>query len=128
MLQGLLALVGPISLLKEELEAFTETYARQPTDPIELALRTLEGHREGRRLVRYLADKPGRKASLDDIAVELDNSLRITVAKRRKTIRQRFNRTRDFLEEQGCTVRLHIHQSVVSLELILPEPEDATKM
>jgi hypothetical protein len=101
--------------------------SKPPADPIDLAARSLEGCSASVRLVRYLAGRPDRKAHLDDIAVELDHAPRVTARNRRKTIYQRFRRTRDLLKRVGGPVRLTIDRNVVSLVVIVPEPEDDTR-
>jgi hypothetical protein len=99
-----------------------------PPDPIDRAVQALVKSPESVRLIRYLADKPGRTAHLDDIAVELDRTPRQSAQRRRSTIRQRFNRARESLEKAGGPVRLFIDRGRVSLVVEVPRARDVTRM
>lgn len=102
-----------------------ESYARdgKTTDPIESTLLLVAGSRESSRLIRFLASRDNRRAHLDEIAAELDHTPRVSVMRRRGTIRQRFNRTRDQLEKLDARARLAIEKGVVSLVVVDEETD-----
>ena len=101
--------------------------ASGPADTIDIAARSLAACPESVRRLSCLADRPGRKAHLDDIAIALRGAHRATARNQRQTVRQCFNRTRNRLEEKGAVVRLEIDQNIVSLVVIPSKSEDATQ-
>jgi hypothetical protein len=101
---------------------------KAPPDPVERAAELIKCSPQSIKLIRYLNRQAERKAHLDDIAVGLDNARKITVSRRRTTIRQRYNRARDLLEKQSAPVRLHIHNNVIELMIVTAWTEHATPM
>jgi hypothetical protein len=97
-------------------------------DPVTQAIEKISQSRTGIALLRYLANQPECKASLDQIAVDLDQAPKATAARRRGTIRQRYLRTRDLLEKVGAPVRLNIVNHVVELVIAPNPPERTTPM
>ncbi|HMB04171.1 MAG TPA: hypothetical protein VKP69_10600 [Isosphaeraceae bacterium] len=84
-------------------------------DPVGRAAELIQVSPESVRLIRFLDGRPGRKAHLDDIAVELAGASRATASRRRRTLRQRYKRARDLLEKHDAPVRLQIDDNVVEL-------------
>jgi hypothetical protein len=98
---------------------------KKAKDPVEQAANLIVDSPESVRLIRFLKDRKEQKAHLDEIAVELGKTPRTSASRRRGTIRQRYNRARDLLEEKGAPVRLTIEVGVVRLIMDDP-PEPAT--
>jgi hypothetical protein len=97
-------------------------------DPLTQAIEKISQSRKGADLLRYLANQPERKASLDQIAVDLDKARKETAARWRGRIRQRYLRTRDLLEKEEAPVRLNIVNHVVELVIAPSPPERTTPM
>jgi hypothetical protein len=73
----------------------------------------------GIRWLRYLAARPDRSATLDQLARDVYNARPATLNRRRPTVRQQFNRTRDALEAARAPVRLTIDRNVVKMTAAL---------
>jgi hypothetical protein len=95
-------------------------------DPVGEAIRLVEGSRRTVELIRYLAGRPERKAHLDTIAIDLYKVRQPDLRRRRPTVRQQVERTRDRLKGSGFC-ELVILDNVVDL-IIVDESERPTKM
>jgi hypothetical protein len=102
--------------------------APPPADPVERAVDLIVDSPGSVKLIRFLNGRSARKAHLDEIAVGMDGAPRVTAPSRRRTIRQRYYRARDLLDERGAPVRLTIEKDVVELVIVPDRPERATRM
>jgi hypothetical protein len=118
--------IVPTGSLSPETEAGQTLPARDITAPVDQAAEQIGASRKSVDLIRYLSKRDGYKAHLDDIAVELAKAPKVTAHKRRRTMRQRFNRARDLLDEIGSPVRLTIEANVIRLVIPPTPPERAT--
>jgi hypothetical protein len=97
-----------------------------PVGPIETAIAALSRYPETVRLLCYLSGQPNKRAHLDKIATDLDKARPITAGRRRRTIRQRYNRARDQLERSGSPVRLTIDDNVIEMVIVGDAPGGTT--
>jgi hypothetical protein len=68
------------------------------------------------KMVRFLAEQPGRKAHIRDISSKLDKLISPgLIAMRTRTVRRRFERARDILDENVSPLMLSVDKSVISL-------------
>ena len=99
-----------------------------PKDALEQAVELLAKSPESVKLIRFLSRRENQSAHLDDIAVGIDKTPIASAFKRRGTIRQRYRRAHDLLNEQGAPVRLLIEKHVVKLVVVPDPPEHATSV
>jgi len=97
-------------------------------DPVERAAALIASSPLSVKLIRYLAQCNGLKAHLDDIAVALDKAPKSTAGRRRGTIRQRYLRAQETLEESRAPVALTIDKNIIGLVIVDHRPERTTSV
>lgn len=83
-------------------------------DPVEEAIRLVGDSPRAVDLLRYLNDRPGRRATLDEIAKSVHRA-RVVTEHHRRTVRRGYNRAQALLNETDAPVSLSIDKCVVRL-------------
>jgi len=86
-----------------------------PVSPLSETIGKLKGSPRKAELVRYLWDRSEREAELKLVAIDIYKARESSLHNRMKTVRRQVERTRVYLEGNGCPLRLVVSANSVLL-------------